>query len=103
MAVTILDIDQYQQLLDQLAIPFQDYSLPKQCLLHQLLEKNVLVFTTGPEDYGCTKAIEYPIHTEGTDPIWERHQHILPALCQEVKDLICNTLQSGKSKESRSL
>lgn len=51
-AMSPLDVDQYKQLLDPLDVPFQEYPLSQQCLLHQLLEKHILVFAAGPEDYG---------------------------------------------------
>lgn len=60
LAMASLDKSQYKLLLEQLDIPFQDYP---QRLLHQLLEKHVLVFATSPEDYGYTKAIDHPKHT----------------------------------------
>lgn len=101
-AMIPLDANKYQQSLDQLAIPLQDYSLPRQHLFHQQLEKHLLTFVDDPEDYGCTEVIDHPIHTGSTPPIWERYQHILPALWQEVKDKIQNMLQSGIIKERRS-
>lgn len=56
---------QYRLLLEQLDICFKAFSLPQQRLLHQLLEKHLLVFATSAEDYGFTKAINPPIHKGG--------------------------------------
>lgn len=65
-AMTSLNDEQYIQLLEQQAFPFWHYPLPQQhLLLHQLLEKHLLVFATSPEAYGCTEAIDHPIHTGG--------------------------------------
>lgn len=62
-AMASLDKSQDNLLLEQLDIPFQDYPLSQQRLLHQLLEKHVLVFAISPQDYGYTEAIDHPIHT----------------------------------------
>lgn len=93
--MTSLNEPQYKLLLEQLAIPFRDYPLPHQRLLHQLLEKYLLVLATGPEDYGYMEPIDHLINTEDAPLIWEQYHHIPPALCQEVKDLVHNMLQSG--------
>lgn len=41
-----------RSLLEELDIPFKEFSLPQQRLFHQLLEKHLLMFVTSPEDYG---------------------------------------------------
>lgn len=47
-AMSALNVNQYKQLLDQLANPFQDFPLSQQYLLYQLLKKHI--FTAGPEN-----------------------------------------------------
>lgn len=100
--MALLDKLQYKLLLKQLDIPFEDFPLPQQRLLHQLLEKHLLVFAiaNGPEDYRFTKATDYPIHTGHAPFIWEWCCHIPPTLCKEVQDLLHNILQSGVIPES---
>lgn len=94
-AMASLDETQYKLLLEHLDMPFWDYSLPQLRLLHQLLEKHLLVFATSPKDYGLTKITDHQFHIGDVSPIHERYLHIPPVLCQEVRDLLHNIIQSG--------
>lgn len=67
------------------ALPVQGFLLQHQRLLHQLLEKHVLVCASRPEDYGCIATLNHPIHAGDRVPISERYHNIPPVLNQEVK------------------
>lgn len=92
----------FWQLVAQLALPVQKMTSEQITKIQQLVHKHMIAFSQGPEDYGCTTALEHPIHTGDTAPIRERYRNIPPALCQEVKDLLRGMLQGGVIRESRS-
>ena len=88
------------KLLAQLALPVPGMILDQRNKLQQLVHRHMMAFSQGPEDYGCTNALDHSIHTGDTAPVRERYRNIPPALCQEVKDLLRGMLKGGVIRES---
>ena len=84
------------KLLDKLNLDgLSQWSPHNMATARELLLSYHDVFTSGPNELGCTSTIEHEIHITDDEPFKECFRYIPPPLLEEVRALLRDMLEAG--------